>query len=330
MKIFYALSALFASAAAQQIEIVGGTEAAAGKHLYVASLREDATGETNCGGSLIAPNVILTVAHCFVEANYALKYAVIGTHYSSGSQGGETIAIKQQIVHPKNDPNTNAYDFAIYILASNSKQTTVQVSFDEVAANVPVVVRGFGTTSEGGSEPNALLELTINTLDNAKCANLLSGYTVDDTMVCAGGQVGKDSCQGDSGGPLTIESNGQETLVGVVSWGIGCAEANKPGVYGRISAAKDFIAPYITNSPTVTPTPSTKPTPSPSKTSPTPSPSKTTVKPKTTSPTTPPPSPGCDTCSYCYYPDGDECLADFTQSDCNYYSADYGTIWCGN
>ncbi|CAK4112405.1 unnamed protein product [Aphanomyces euteiches] len=303
MKIFYALSALFASAAAQQIEIVGATEAAAGTFF----------DRSQC------------TAHCSIEANYALEYAVIGTHYSSGSQGGETIAIKQQIVHPKNHPNTNAYEFAIYILASDSKQTPVQVSFDEVAANVPVIVRGFGATSEGGSEPNALLELTTNTLDNAKCANLLSGCAVDDTMICAGGQAGKDSCHGDSGGPLTIESNGQETLVGVVSWGIGCAEADKPSVYGRISAAKDFIAPYITNSPTVTPTPSTKPTPSTSKPSPTPSPSKTTVEPTTTCPTTPPPSPG----SYCYYPDGGECLTDFTQSDCN-YSVDYGTIWCGN
>ncbi|KAH9111716.1 hypothetical protein AeMF1_013841 [Aphanomyces euteiches] len=248
MNLLLALSALFASAASQHIDVVGGREAAVGRHLYVASLREDAEGGTNCGGSLIAPNVILTAAHCSVEANYALQYAVIGTHYSSGSQDGEVIAISQQIVHPQNDPNTNSYDFAIYILESDSQQTPVQISFDEIGSNVPVVVRGFGTTSEGGSEPDVLQKLTINTLSNSRCAQLLSGNTVDDTMVCAGGKAGKDSCQGDSGGPLTIESNGQETLVGVVSWGLGCAEPNKPGVYGRLSAARDFIEPYLSSS----------------------------------------------------------------------------------
>ncbi|CAK4143996.1 unnamed protein product [Aphanomyces euteiches] len=262
MKLFYALSAHVASAFADNIEIVGGTEAAVGKHLYVTSLRLSSGDTTECGGSLIAPNVVLTAAHCNVEINGAIKYA------------GETIAIKQQIVHPKYNKNTNAYDFAIFILASNSKQTPVPVSFDTVGANVPVVVRGWGATSEGGSEPNALLELTINTLDNTKCASLLSGYNVDSTMICVGGQAGKDSCQGDSGGPLTIETNGQESLVGVVSWGIGCAEANKPGVYSRISAARDFIEPYLTSSPTAAPT--TAPTTGP------------TTKPTTVAPTTKP------------------------------------------
>ncbi|KAH9106428.1 hypothetical protein AeMF1_017962 [Aphanomyces euteiches] len=229
MKIF-ALTALLASAFGQNIDIVGGKEAAVGKHLYVTSLRLTADGQTVCGGSLIAPNVILTAAHCTVELSGAIQFAVIGSHFNGGTQNGETIKVIKQIVHPKNNPSTNSFDFAIYILASNSKQTPVKVSFDPVAGSVPTVVRGWGATTEGGNEPRVLEELTINTVTNAKCAQLLSGFTVDSTMLCAGGQVGKDSCQGDSGGPLTIETN-----------------ANKPGVYGRLSAAKDFIQPFLTS-----------------------------------------------------------------------------------
>ncbi|CAK4633487.1 unnamed protein product, partial [Aphanomyces euteiches] len=172
-------------------------------------------------------------------------YAVIGTHYNGGTTYGETIAVKQQIIHPKYNKNTHSNDFAIYILASNAKTAPATVSFDTVGANVPVVERGWGATSEGGLESSALLELTVNSLSNTNCASLLSPFTVDSTMLCAGGQAGKDSCQGDSGGPLTLESSGSEEVVGVVSWGLGCAQPNQPGVYSRISAAKDFISPYL-------------------------------------------------------------------------------------
>ncbi|KAH9086313.1 hypothetical protein LEN26_020247, partial [Aphanomyces euteiches] len=129
MNILFALSALLATAAGQ-LEIVGGKEAAVGKHLYLASLRTSTGGQTVCGGSLIAPNVILTAAHCSVETNYAIKYAVVGTHYNGGTTYGETIAVKQQIVHPKYNKNSNTNDFAIYILASNAKTAPATVSFD--------------------------------------------------------------------------------------------------------------------------------------------------------------------------------------------------------
>ncbi|KAG9405044.1 hypothetical protein AC1031_004145 [Aphanomyces cochlioides] len=149
------------------------------------------------------------------------------------------------------------------------------------------------TTSSGGSQSNVLLEVEVDALENTKCASLLSGYTVDDTMICAGGKAGEDSCQGDSDGPLTVEQDGSEKLIGVVSWGLGCAEADKPGVYGRISAARDFIEPYLSGSPSPTPSttapvttkPTTAPSTSPVTTKPTTAPS---TSPVTSKPTTKP------------------------------------------
>ncbi|KAF0708695.1 Aste57867_6249 [Aphanomyces stellatus] len=326
MKLTYTLTtAIFAASAYAQLEIVGGKEAAKGQHQYVTGLRKTAGGSDFCGGSLIAPNVVLTAAHCIPAKP---QYVAIGTHYLSGTQDGEQIKVTKTVVHPKR--GNNNWDFAVLILERDSKFAPVQVSFDEVKAGTPTIVRGWGTTSSGGSQSNVLLEVGVDAIDNAQCGKFLGSSSIDETMLCAGGKRGEDSCQGDSGGPLTVEQNGSAKLVGVVSWGDGCAQQDKPGVYARISIARDFIQPYLKgaspspSSPTMAP--STKPTAGPATKKP------STSKPSKPSgaPATSPPSNQCNGCTGCYYPTLSHCFpSEFDHAICDTYD-NLGAFWCGN
>ncbi len=240
MKFALALSALVALVQAQEPEIVGGQVVEVGKHRYLAGLKESPNSRSSCGGSLIAPNVILTAAHC---TGSWLKYAVVGTHNLSGYSDGVLVAVKEQHKHPDNNRWNMSNDVAILILnASVTGIDPVEVSFERVGANVTTWVRGWGTTSEGGYQSKELKEVSIISWDNDKVS---LSYPLDRTMMAAGGVKGEDSCQGDSGGPLTIETDGKIKLVGVVSWGDGCARENLPGVYGRLDTASEFIKSFF-------------------------------------------------------------------------------------
>lgn len=130
--------------------------------------------------------------------------------------------------------------------------------------NVDCFVSGYGTIFAGGPASDALNSVKIPILNNGQCNNWFyesTGGEADNwvygNMVCAGYEQGQlDGCQGDSGGPLQcvrkVESAAEfknETwfLTGAVSWGIGCAQAKKPGVYARVSYFSDWIWNQIEN-----------------------------------------------------------------------------------
>ena len=137
------------------------------------------------------------------------------------------------------------------------------------SAGTPLVVAGWGTLSSGGNTPDKAQHVTVPAVP--ECAETGYGNQYNPaTMVCAG-ETGLDSCQGDSGGPLFgIDSSGKRTLVGIVSWGYGCAANNYPGVYARVQAYTDWICDLTsgdvcsTGMPPASPSPPKPPPASPS------------------------------------------------------------------
>ena len=89
------------------------------------------------------------------------------------------------------------------------------------------------------------MKVEVPYVDEQTCEDDYTGYEITELMICAG-EKGKDSCQGDSGGPLVAyDAENSPVLVGVVSWGIGCAYEGYPGVYARVSAFVEWISQTI-------------------------------------------------------------------------------------
>ena len=147
-------------------------------------------------------------------------------------------------VPPEFDHPNSRYDFAFVSLFDEMNLPRLQLAGPtERALWTPgraAEIIGWGLTSEGGSLNSALAEATVPIVDDAACASpQMNGSRFDPvTMLCAGYPTGGIStCQGDSGGPLMAPiDGGGYRLVGITSWGYGCARPNKPSIFARVAS----------------------------------------------------------------------------------------------
>ena len=142
------------------------------------------------------------------------------------------LSVQDQIIHPDYQNATIDNDVMLLRLSqpvNNMEPISLNQDPSTLEVGETVRVSGWGTTSSGGSVSNVLLYADLRYVSNSEC-NISYNGVIDDFEMCAS-ESGKDSCQGDSGGPLVISdfSNGKPLLVGVVSWGIGCASPIYPG-----------------------------------------------------------------------------------------------------
>lgn len=245
LSLFAVLGLTFSLSAQASPRIVGGTAAKQGDFPYIVSLQANGFGHF-CGGSLIADRWVLTAAHCVGDG---VDSVYVGLYDQKSPNSAEKFTVANIFVHPKNDPITMDYDFALLELSQSSSFKPVALSETEISfsslAPVLATTAGWGTTSSGSSTlPSILRKVSVPLVTQADC-NAKASYNgqISDSMLCAGYQAGgKDSCQGDSGGPLVVtQADGKTLLAGVVSWGEGCAWKDKYGVYGKVSAAVDWI-----------------------------------------------------------------------------------------
>jgi len=236
--------------------IVNGKETHKNAYPFIAALMRVSSYSNKprqfCGGSLIDESHILTAAHCiegFSASDVKTLRIYLGAHdIKSGYDGHSEHRVIRIIKHKDFDPKTLVNDIAILTLEtpavmSRTIKTVCLPSVDISHEGEYVTVAGWGALSEGGGQPNKLHEVRVKVWANSDCGrrynNRIPGR-IESNMLCASDN-GRDSCSGDSGGPLYMKRNSYLVQLGIVSWGIGCARPDSPGVYTRVTKMMSWI-----------------------------------------------------------------------------------------
>jgi secreted trypsin-like serine protease len=219
-------------------EVVGGDVAPAGRFPWMVRL------SMGCGGTLIAPSVVLTAGHCVDGTGPDTGIEVTAGVVDLKSSDAITARSVTVIRAPGFRTETRGSDWAVVALDRAIDRPTVGLAHDGTDEGT-FVIMGWGLVREGaGRQESRLRYATVSTVPDANCAADYHRAGVDlvaKESICAGGH-GVDTCQGDSGGPMVgRDAAGRWVQVGIVSWGLGCARDGYPGVYTQVATFRSAI-----------------------------------------------------------------------------------------
>ncbi|NXA74918.1 TMPS6 protease, partial [Thryothorus ludovicianus] len=224
--------------------IVGGMNSVEGEWPWQASLQ--VRGSHICGGTLIADRWVVSAAHCFQDERLASPsiWTVYLGKYLQNATGHTEVSFKviHLFLHPYYEEDSHDYDVALLqldhpvIISPLIQPICLPAPSHIFEPGLHCWITGWGALKEGGHISNVLQKVDVQLIQQNICSEAYH-YMITPRMLCAGYYQGKkDACQGDSGGPLACkEPSGRWFLAGLVSWGMGCARANRYGVYTRIT-----------------------------------------------------------------------------------------------
>ncbi|XP_040886209.1 ovochymase-1 [Toxotes jaculatrix] len=226
--------------------IIGGQEAWAHSWPWQVSLRVASTPA--CGGAIIGPLWVISAAHCFIRYNKASLWTVLaGKHDLDNPDEPEQqlVGVSVIITHYGYNAQTKERDMALLKLQQPLVFNLFVRPIDIWMTPLPLFrkcsITGWGSTRENGPRVNRLQEVNVTILPPDVCNQYYLGR-IRSSMFCAGKDGGgADACQGDSGGPLSCFTGSRYELAGLVSWGVGCGRARRPGVYTRIQTHTQWM-----------------------------------------------------------------------------------------
>ncbi|KAI1240555.1 Acrosin [Lamprotornis superbus] len=244
--------------------VVGGTDALPGSWPWMVSIQHPMVPDLRhlCGGSLIGHQWVLTAAHCFDEiTNINMVYVVIGaTQLTQPGHEAQVRHVKQVLIHSYYNADNMKYDIALMEL-DHPVECSPYIQLACVPDATLIVselqncwVAGWGYTAARALKASDHLQEAKVPLINLQLCNSSDWYAgkIHPYNLCAGYPEGNiDTCQGDSGGPLMCQEKNSNYwwVIGITSWGKGCARARRPGVYTSTQYFFDWILYLMSLSP---------------------------------------------------------------------------------